>query len=486
MRRTAPRRWTSRAPRAALATGLFLLAAFDVVACDGAAVLLPEGVTHVSGKRLRARVLDAGGGAIKHVGWTDIERDEDCEIVLFDDGVWRCLPFATPRISDRFSDTQCTVRVHVQPAADPAPTILAGQDFVCDGDVRYQSYRVRGASAATTVFLQQPGGDCIEDADTSPRTFYDVEAMVDDGIVAFTTELEERSADLGVEVYLGDDGSKALGRAYDPGREAPCNPIGDDDIVCVAVDAVGAPLHYSGDADCGTLGGGFTCAASTCPAPSIVIQSGPEVPGACSSTFSIHAAQPFTQAYSLEADGQCVEATFGPCRYAPSGEEIPRTELPGLVGARVGTGRIVLAVLTAIDDPRPVEELGFIDTETDRACRPDGFVDGVDRCVDAAAPIVNPGIRLFGDPACTTPFVHDTVGPCATSTPPYAIEMDQPDGLIVTAAPVKALYALASPHSGLVYRRDGATCVAAIEESGWLTGAPIDVATLAPITSRVE
>lgn len=483
---TSPLRWPTRASRAGLAAGLFLLAALDFIACSGGDPLLPEGVTHVSGKRLRARVLDAGGGAIKHVGWTDIERGADCGIVLFDDDVWRCLPFDVPRLSDRFSDPQCTVRVHVQAASDPAPTLLAGQDVVCDGDTRFRTYRVSGVSAATAAFVKLPGGDCIAEGDSSPRTFYDVEAIVDDDIVSFTTGIEERSGDLGVEVHLGSDGSKALGRTRDLDREAPCWPLRIDDLRCLAVDAVSAPLHYSGDADCGTLGGGFTCSASTCPAPSIVIQPGPEVPGACTTTFTIHEAKPFTQAYSLEDDGQCVEATFGPCRYAPSGDEIPLDDFPALVDARVGTGRIVLAVRTALDDDRTVQELDFVDTDTDRSCHAQTFVDGIDRCVDNGAPSVNAGIRLFGDPSCTTPFVLDSVGACATSTPPYAIEMDQPDGIIVVAAPVKALYALASKFTGLVYHRDGAMCVAGIELSGWLTGAPIDVTTLAPITSRVE
>lgn len=478
----APRRRSPSVPGSALAVGLFVFAAIDIVACDGESVRLPDGVTHVSGKRLRARVLDAGGGAIKHVGWMDTERGEACVIALFDDGVRRCLPIDHDGLGETYSDPECTVHVLVQSSATPPPAELAFEQPGCDGFQLHGYFRVDGVSSATTSYLRMLDGACIESPVSTSQTIYDLES-IPDALVSFTTSVEERSGRLGVEVYAGSDGSIALGRTYDRERDAPCTPTGNDDPRCLPLDAVGAPVQYSALPDCSVLGGGFTCSPSTCPPPTVVLERDY---GACGSTFTLHDAEPFTQAFSTDPDGKCVAVNFGLCRYAPSGKAIPKTDFPGFGDARVGTGRIVLAVRTGADDARTVEELDLIDTTTGRACRPQTFVDGIDRCVDAGAPSVNGGGRLYAYPNCTTPFVSSTSPGCDASTPPYAVEWDQPDGVIVGDAPVKALYAIAAPFAGIVYRRDGATCVAAIESSGWITGAPIDASTLAPITTRTE
>src|SRR5262245_60483032 len=45
-----------------------------------------------SGSRMRARVLDGGGGALRQSGWHDTQLDLDCNIAPVGDGEGRCVP----------------------------------------------------------------------------------------------------------------------------------------------------------------------------------------------------------------------------------------------------------------------------------------------------------------------------------------------------------------------------------------------------------
>src|SRR6478736_5939459 len=84
----------------------------DVSAVDGST---PEGAEaglaslYRSGSRLKARYLDAGGGARKFEGWYDTKLASPCTFQLTEDGVMRCAPMAdSVGAAVEYADSTCS------------------------------------------------------------------------------------------------------------------------------------------------------------------------------------------------------------------------------------------------------------------------------------------------------------------------------------------------------------------------------------------
>ncbi|HEY2370021.1 MAG TPA: hypothetical protein VGH87_26670, partial [Polyangiaceae bacterium] len=79
-----------------------------VVAACAQASVAPVSNTFASGTRLRAIVLDAGGGAELFTGWHDAQLGIDCGFAKMSDGSIRCVPTATGFAG--YLDASCTQR----------------------------------------------------------------------------------------------------------------------------------------------------------------------------------------------------------------------------------------------------------------------------------------------------------------------------------------------------------------------------------------
>jgi hypothetical protein len=100
-----------------------LVLAATTYASSGAAASGPALPGVVSGSRLRAKIRDGGGGAVRFAGWFDTELGVPCSFVLARDGQLRCLPGPLAV----HSDPTCTMPVwgRTRDFATPPPYVIA-------------------------------------------------------------------------------------------------------------------------------------------------------------------------------------------------------------------------------------------------------------------------------------------------------------------------------------------------------------------------
>lgn len=393
-------------------TSLFVLATlFSAAACsevDAPAKKPAPGVVayYQSGSRLRARLLDAGGGAVRFVGWRDTTLGLDCTVRATDHG-YRCVPDGETR-APSFSDAACTEPAWI--AASPPQGIVVVKSSKCVGDDVYQVFRAGAAVGTSAYALSTPmvtSETCLPDP-TQVGTAYAL-VSADAELEPMTTSVSALGA-LDAVFAVGQDGSRQLVELRDHARGIPCVEArgpGNGVDRCFAADAQYDVDSYFTSPDCsGANGGVWSCQEATCPLPSFGLRT---EGASCAPTLSFFALGAPRAAFSVQ-NGTCAAITYGPCEFSPNATPVAPDALPELAHATIGTGRVKVDTLTPGGSTSVLGYGSFTDAISKLPCA-ELVVAGTSRCVPSWVDL-DASEKWFADPACVKPVAHPLPGNC--------------------------------------------------------------------------
>ncbi len=364
-----------------------------------------------SGSRLRA-VLNVGAeDARSFLGWHDSQLDEDCRVLLAEDGKTRCIPGWSMQL--RYSDASCQDLVAVLPHACWKPSKYAlgmseAAATACYDQSGYSAYKV-GASkgAAAKTYVPTGDGSCAE-SDVFEQ--FEVTPEPVTSFVEMTLTDEAHGDSVAPRVLIGADGSRqATGSAWDPARDEECFPASmtaPSETRCLPTRTAWANGDYFSDASC-TASLGTTQDSPPCPAPELVLMHStdeatyPDI----EAVYEVGAEIPVADVHATSGK-QCISVTpVGDMKFWAAGKEVDRSTFGALTVESYGAHRLQARVLVSDGLPlRTTDE--FYDTERGTACWPLQFTDGVTRCVDAPVAMDGTTFSTFADPACAMPLVH--------------------------------------------------------------------------------
>jgi len=176
-----------------------------------------------SGTRLRARVLDGGGGASLFSTWFDSERNVECSWAQTAEGAVRCLPRQVSLPYQLYADATCsTSRVVMESDCAPASPYVT---FYESGAINPTVYRLGEVlpMPLPPLFEAGPNG-CVATTVTSVSGYHLTNAtlVANDLFVVVTREREMRGTQLAVDVFATADGARDRRSVLDVARASHC------------------------------------------------------------------------------------------------------------------------------------------------------------------------------------------------------------------------------------------------------------------------
>jgi hypothetical protein len=388
----------------------------------------------VSGSRLRARVFDAGGGAVSFQGWYDSELQDGCWFGNAEDGRRRCLPLISA--SSVFRDASCTDElVFTSEECADAPryaiTTVRGEQVSCAGETRVRVREVGELITVPEVFYPGGTGDCVSSgpppmgstlralgAEVPPETF-----------VGANIVEQERGSELAARLLVADDGARELVGITDLRRGAPCAEwsFEGDDRRCAPtwIETAYAPGNLFTDATCIEPVGeiwqpnetcappavvvSFTPGQACTPGTSLMLHAGAEVP-----VSAVHAAHMDSGVSTCEPIVPVPQYSYG--FYRP-GEPVKASDYPALQTKTFGSGPITTKGIADASGEPLQNALQLYEGET--MCAVTLFSDGLRRCLHDVATF-DDSWQLYADAACTRRVVEVYSGDCPTPAPQLA------------------------------------------------------------------
>lgn len=442
-------------------------------------------VWHVSGSRLRARLVVVGG-VEAFAGWMDTKLGMRCIFQTAEDGMTRCVPAAmrepTPKDgcqgglfisgAQLGSDNLCEV------------TWEAGDDFATswlDAPACSDPCKCEGKRKA--VFRKGEVTACGPRAIPVPAT----------DLVAATVEDVDRGSRLVARFLVGDDGSRELVALYDRDRGKECEPLGSQvgnlraDTACAPNDASWmTSTSHADDPSCSSASD--VVEVGSCDNPSFAIRY-----TSCGAE-PVAVGEPVDRARVYEGtSAQCRSAADDPADhlYFRANAALGGDVVPILRSERVGSGRAFLrawsdaagaAAPARIGSVRGSWEAGavlrYFEDGDLGACQKALRFDGIFRCVPERVPIAS---GVFADAGCTIPVASFFESPCRPGSPVTMIA-------VASGKCSGALHAAVAHDGPLFLSHDGA-CTAMDAEAGWLyfrPGDAIDPKQLLEVTIEEE
>jgi hypothetical protein len=354
--------------------------------------------TYTSGARLRARLLDAGGGAVSFQGWHDRDLEIECVFATASDGVLRCLPEAPAWVA--YANADCTAPVVFWFPDDCAhPPTFAAQ-WVPGANAaepaRVELHQVGAPVSAGPVYFQTTTG-CTKGFHVDQAFVLGAAVAPTMFVAASTSTLDYRGDRLAVKVITTADGAAQILETIDPAR-GPCSrfwlPTGEG--VCLA--------------NLGEGGGRmaiFRDDACSVPVPGVVYGGPDRIPSA------IFADDGLAYLPGARIDEPIFDARIADtCRVNMDtayelGRPAVADDFPRMAASLTGAGRLQAQYATDLRGRRVLPE-GFYDAARSAACLPmvvDG-APGVLRCVPYGVSGSSTSTEHFADPACTIPVAE--------------------------------------------------------------------------------
>lgn len=437
-------------------------------------------LSHVSGSRLRARVVEADG-VVAFLGWTDTQLGVACDYALAGDGELRCLPSG----GGPSTTSACAPLVMYEPSRPRDPGCPASADP--PDDSAYAWKVVEGscatqcdcaANAPRDIFRRGAALPCAPDTIGQP---YEAIRIDPTTFVRAHVETIETGGRLALRVAVGDDGSRRVLGAFDTARARACEPLGmlagTSDTTCIAPEEIAwAPGIYFSEASC--TSSQEVAYATRCMAPAFVVLEKDN----CNT--EMHQLGP-------RLDGQPIFTSLGSCReetdqshaYYAIGPSLEANAVETLIPTRVGSGRIVARAWTASGNLAfsAHDWVGSLEDVELGACTSVYEIGGTPRCGTNA--VGRTGV--FADDACTVPIVPTSDG-CKPPPAPRLVAVPDRSSASCSAE----LHELGAPYDGPLFYDNQGTClpyVPAVPFSAYYrVGAPADPSRLAALTFRQE
>ncbi len=356
-------------------------------------------VSHRSGRRLHARVLEVDG-VQQFIEWVDTKLGVRCAFERASDGALRCLPRTSGPVwhCPELVAAPLTAEDAACPEVFPALPNEAEYRATYASDVCSSTKTILHAGAPVT-----PSGRCKESPAMRPGTYElrEVTRVTPSELVAATLVTEKRGA-LAVSVLVADDGAREVRGIVDPSAGEECAPPhGEDSGPCTSrIAYVGSELDA-------------TCARSVAVAGPVCNDRPPPRAVAHYTDCGVELLQPgrrldVSEVHRRSRTGECGLAPMeGRAFYEVVGP-LPSGVFPDVSTAWIGHGRIAVRVWATTGGER-LTASGFVDTQLGEPC--EGYpIEGVLRCIPSRATFAH----LYADEHCTVPLVSidDTAGGC--------------------------------------------------------------------------
>ena len=228
---------------------------FDEASSDARVI---DPIPWKSGARLRAKIMDGGGGAKLFDVWQDVTLRFDCSFAVASDGRVRCLPIDEdlPVITSFFADAACTKNVAIGPAAEqPYVRIVENRCGRSEDDPKPLRVVRWGGVVNVDVPYIVKSGICSPIANAPDFTWYAIGDADPLQFVAATEQLHVATDGSGVRILLGEDGSRENSRLIDPATATACDVVSDHVLggpdLCVPTPfAAGPALPFYGSDSC--------------------------------------------------------------------------------------------------------------------------------------------------------------------------------------------------------------------------------------------
>lgn len=403
-----------------------------------------------SGTRLRARVLDGGGGASLFSTWFDSERNVECSWAQTAEGAVRCLPRQVSLPYQLYADPSCsTSRVVMESDCAPASPYVT---FYESGAINPTVYRLGTVlpMPLPPLFEAGPNG-CVATTVTSVSGYHLTNAtlVANDLFVVATREREMRGTQLAVDVFATADGARDRRSVLDVARASHCRNM-DGHIS-------GEPCLPARSLFAGSLFADATCTTHIATAPGR-LQPFLDEPAPLARTRS-------NEYFEVGAiyDGPLYQQS-ATCNVFPReqisnaplwslGAPVPLSALPAmLTNNEPHAGLHVVAAASASGER--LRGLRFFDPTFNGACTVHVAADQQLRCMTG----LQGSFERYRDASCTQLILQIYTGNSATFVPPARV-VNLGDGAcfqtnVATVYPVGA----ALPANAIGYRRSGQMC----------------------------
>lgn len=418
---------------------LFAVAVISVLACDALPTTDPDGghpqkprpisEAFTSGSRLRARYIEAPGGARQFLGWYDSVRDVECEFEISGpaNAVRRCLPLGRS-IEHWYSDASCETVLLTNGDCDRR--FFRDKWANCDGGAVVRNV---GADFTPALAYAFQNGACVPVAEITrpvPARMCEVGDEVPlDLFVSAREAIEQREGPVEALVLEAEDGARQVLGGYDAENSFAATPQ-------QSADGTRRWMPYRVAYDFGTTGvhSGSVFSESTCSArvalkdrtavncPLEAIIRFEHVGGCVGYTFNVDRIGTRLESapwYRDEA-GVCVADPRPledlPLLYHSVGHIPPDAMVPASSTLVHLKQRIALSFEATPAGPVFSELEPLYDTYVNQPCEPRTAADGVLRCLPVARTYGN----LFVDSQCTRLGVEGrgTSNGCVPPGPP--------------------------------------------------------------------
>lgn len=441
-----------------------------------------------SGTRLRARVLDGGGGGKLFLGWQDTTEKFACGFHPGTDGKLRCLP--DEALTPYFEDSQCTKPLGADVFTVPfvrAQTQIRNQCPADDPPMGVMS--VGEKISVPSSYHRDQDGKCIEFKFAMDQVWRRLVPVDLTRFVSVTRREAPAEGSLSPVVFDSEDGAVEVAGFLDGPRKVPCAlasyllsrplPQPEPPSVCVSTRVSVIPVEAALYADAmytHQLIKGFM----GCPTSDLVVMWSHDN---CDPLLTLagvvaignaHASTPTPEQYYSQMGGP-MQADMSTTIYDATPTSL--AALPVLSLRDVGTGRLkarfgatAAGIVARNPDTAEAGTFPFFDSLEKMICLPALTVDGEQRCVPRGT--VRLESTVFADAACSQPAL--LVTPTATCTPkvPHHVAILAPVASGSTAPrPIQAVYATVGPPAkGDIYvlSEKGGGCVREYQNSGFL------------------
>lgn len=368
----------------------------------------PEAETFKSGTRLRAAVLDAGGGARRFHAWYDTVLGAYCSFERTIDGELYCLPVGG--FAHHFRDLDCQEPTVVVTECNRSQLYFRGiseledqfnwcQYERLDLGRRHTAYRAIGSERVDQV--QYAGaGECYVDR-TPNQEIYILEPVPLPTLVRGTATLQDRGGMLGVWRVYAEDGAEQDLAMVDRSRNTECTPVQGVDQCAPSRAIAYVSDEMFGDSCTQTLAAGGS--DPNCQ-PELALEfeqpTGPLCRREAGRLRELGEAY-FGPLYRVN-QGQCEPwGELHPVGLMTVGPTVNRFHFPALERHRVGTGRLqVERYFSTSREPLPTSNELFVDGRTGNPCGlfEDPRDPGASVCLDIEE--VAGALAAYADPNC--------------------------------------------------------------------------------------
>jgi len=389
----------------------------------------------VSGSRLRAHVLDAGGGAKVFQYWEDQTLDSGCKFRRMMDGSYRCVPWEARQVD--FLDPGCTEAViAVGNGATPPRWGIDVAQVACFVDVVQSVYAptVPPTTRPTVIYTRVSSQGCAP----SPASFdasYLRMAPTNPPFVGAAAGHDAGAGNVSALTLTADDGAQETIAGWDLVRDAECAPagalfgqlfIGDAgtliDDRCVPRGAAIVFGAAFSDAACSNPLATAVCPAGATPRVVLDSQVSSQIEPKCRlAIWGVGTALDGSGTYW--SNGRECSANMPDPNYyfATLGAPAAANEYPRLQRLESGSGRIRVRSAAAASGPPLAMQQRFYDSALGVDCvstytgSPTATI-----CFPDDAGALSYKVGLFADAACTaTLFAWDQ--PCGHPAPSFVL-----------------------------------------------------------------